>query len=141
MNEVKTFVFDATDENMDNVNNFIHSMLPAGVDKTLLNKLDLAVEEIYINIAHYAYHPEQGTVEILCDRKENEGKVQLSITFKDRGKPFNPLEREDPDITLSAEERDIGGLGILLTKKFMDNVTYSYSEGQNILTLYKEMTF
>ena len=135
-----TKVFDATDENMDAVNDFVHAMLPEGCSKEVLNKLDLAVEEVYINIAHYAYKPGTGTVEISCLLQEQAGAApKLSIRLKDQGMQFNPLAREDPDITLAAEERDIGGLGIFLTKKFMDKVTYSYTDGHNILTIEKTL--
>gem|GEM_PF-367306 len=149
----QTKIFDATDENMGPVNDFVHAMLPENCSVEILNKLDLAVEEVYINIAHYAYKPVDGTVEISCTLDEaaqaagegqqgtggQPGKTapRLTICFKDRGKPFDPLAREDPDITLSAEDRGIGGLGIFLTKKFMDSVTYAYEDGQNILTMSK----
>ena len=159
----QTKIFDATDENMGPVNDFVHAMLPENCPVEILNKLDLAVEEVYINIAHYAYKPVDGTVEISCTLDEaaqaaagegqpggtgeqetrgqeaSPGKTapRLTICFKDRGKPFDPLAREDPDITLSAEDRGIGGLGIFLTKKFMDSVTYAYEDGQNILTMSK----
>ncbi|MBQ6565971.1 MAG: SpoIIE family protein phosphatase [Treponema sp.] len=137
---IVTKVFDATDENMGPVNDFVHSVLPADCPLEVLNKLDLAVEEVYINIAHYAYRPDVGTVEISCRLDQQDGNLpKLTVTFKDRGKPFNPLARKDPDITLSAEERDIGGLGIFLTKKFMDGVTYSFEDGQNVLTLNKTL--
>ena len=134
-----TKVFDATDENMGPVNDFVHSMLPLDCPAGILNKLDLAVEEIYINIAHYAYAPGRGTAEISCLLEPGQGgsAPRLTICFRDRGRPFNPLAREDPDITLPAEERDIGGLGILLTKKFMDSVTYEHTDGQNVLTMSK----
>lgn len=59
------------------------------------------------------------------------------LTLKDHGTPYNPLEKEDPDITLSAEERDIGGLGIFMVKNLMDEVTYDYIDEENILTLIK----
>ncbi len=131
--------FDATDENMQPVSDFIHSMLPEGCSVEVLNKLDLAVEEIYINIAHYAYTPKTGSVEISCMLEKTGEVPSITITFKDSGMPFNPLEKKDPDITLSADDRDIGGLGIFLTKKFMDNVSYSYSEGFNILTIQKKL--
>ena len=134
-----TKVFDATDENMGPVNDFVHSMLPPDCPAGILNKLDLSVEEIYINIAHYAYAPGKGTAEISCllEPGQDGAAPRLTICFRDRGKPFNPLAREDPDITLSAEERGIGGLGILLTKKFMDSVTYEHTDGQNVLTMSK----
>ena len=124
---------------MGPVNDFVHSMLPLDCPAGILNKLDLAVEEIYINIAHYAYAPGRGTAEISCLLEPGQGGAapRLTICFRDRGRPFNPLAREDPDITLPAEERDIGGLGILLTKKFMDSVTYEHTDGQNVLTMSK----
>ena len=138
---VQTRIFDATDEYMEAVSKFIRSMLPAeGCSRDILNKLDLAIEEIYINIAHYAYKPETGKVEISCGVLRQDGQPpRMTLCFKDKGKPFNPLAREDPDITLSAEERDIGGLGIFLTKKFMDSVSYAYEDGQNILSMEKSL--
>ncbi len=132
-------VFDATDENMGPVNDFVHSMLPGDCSVDVLNKLDVAVEEVYINIAHYAYTPGTGTVEISCLLERDAGVPRITICLKDSGKPFNPLAREDPDITLAAEDRDIGGLGIFLTKKFMDSVTYEYTDGHNILTMSKKL--
>ena len=137
MNEIKKCILDACDENMEAVNNFIHSLIPPDACEKLIKCLDLAVEEIFINIAHYAYYPKRGTVEIFCDYCQEEGL--LSITFKDKGSPFNPIEKADPDICKSAEDREPGGLGIFLTKKFMDNVSYVYYEGQNILTLQKKI--
>lgn len=128
----------ATDENMDAVNDFIHSQLPADCPVAVLNQLDLAVEEIYINIAHYAYAPTVDKVEITCTLAGTPPVV--TVTFKDRGRQFDPLAREDPDITLAAEDRQIGGLGIYLTKQFMDEVTYSYEAGQNVLTFKKTLT-
>lgn len=135
--QIKTF--EATDENMDGVNEFIHGMLPENTAFGTLNQLDLAVEELYVNIAHYAYAPKTGPVEISCGLEESGEKKILQITFKDQGKPFDPLAKKDPDITLSAEERDIGGLGIFLTKKFMDSVEYEYKDESNILTIRKTL--
>ena len=89
----------------------------------------------FVNIAHYAYNPEVGEAWISASFVDN----VLTIVFKDNGKEFNPIAKDDPDITLSAEERDIGGLGIFLTKKFMDSVDYKYKDGQNILTLRKRI--
>ena len=136
--KIKTF--DATDENMQPVSDFIHSMIPKKCSSEILNKIDLAVEEIYINIAHYAYKPETGNVEISCTLTETDSQSVVTISFKDKGVQFNPLAKEDPDTTLSAEDRDIGGLGIYLTKQFMDNVTYTYSEGYNLLTIQKRIS-
>ena len=98
-------------------------------------QIDVAVEEIFVNIAHYAYNPEVGNamvrVEILPD------VPSVDITFIDKGVPYDPLAKADPDITLSAEERQIGGLGIFMVKKTMDDVKYEYVNGHNILTLKK----
>ena len=127
----------ATDENMDTVNNFIHSLLPSDCPQRVLNQIDLSIEEIYINIAHYAYKNTVGNVEISCSVDFEDSKTIFYVSFKDSGKPFNPLARKDPDITLSAGERDIGGLGIYLTKKFMDEVSYEYRDNFNILSMKK----
>ena len=98
-------------------------------------QFDLAVEEIFINIANYAYAPGKGNATV---RVEVSGDpVTVAITFIDRGVPYDPLKKEDPDITLSADEREIGGLGIFMTKKIMDDIIYEYNNGQNILTLKK----
>ncbi|MBR1403758.1 MAG: SpoIIE family protein phosphatase [Treponema sp.] len=131
----KELRISADDKNMDAVNDFIHACLPDSCSPALINKIDLAVEEIFVNIAHYAYNPEVGEAWISASFVDN----VLTIVFKDNGKEFNPIAKDDPDITLSAEERDIGGLGIFLTKKFMDSVDYKYKDGQNILTLRKRI--
>ena len=98
-------------------------------------QIDVAVEEIIVNIEHYAYNPEVGNamvrVEILPD------VPSVDITFIDKGVPYDPLAKADPDVTLSAEERQIGGLGIFMVKKTMDDVKYEYVNGHNILTLKK----
>ncbi len=98
-------------------------------------QIDVAVEELFVNIAHYAYTPETGTATIRV--KIEEDPLSASITFIDSGIPYNPLEKEDPDVTLSAEERGIGGLGIYMVKKSMDDMIYEYTDGQNILTIKK----
>ena len=99
--------------------------------------IDLAVEEVFVNIAHYAYAPDAGDAEILVRTDEETGTIE--IEFRDSGIPFDPLAKPDPDVTLSAEERKIGGLGIYLVKKNMDAVTYRRQDGQNILTLTKKV--
>ena len=97
----------------------------------------LAVEEVFVNIANYAYNPEVGPATVLAEVINDPTAVVLK--FIDRGTPYNPLEREDPDITLSAEDRDIGGLGIFLTKNVMDETSYECRDGQNVLTLVKNL--
>ena len=101
-------------------------------------QLDVAVEENFVNIAHYAYPSEQpGWALVRCQVEQDPLRVQ--VQFVDSGVPFNPLAKKDADITLSAEERNIGGLGILMVKRSMDAVEYAYSEGRNILTLTKHL--
>ncbi len=140
MSRLEKKIFAATDENMGAVNDFIHTMIPENVSFGVLNQIDLAVEELYVNIAHYAYQPEKGDVEVECELSEENDNQIFRITFKDSGKPFDPLARKDPDITLSAEERGIGGLGIFLTKKFMDSVEYEYTNNCNVLTIKKTLS-
>ena len=99
--------------------------------------ISVAVEEIFVNIASYAYSDGTGEASIRFDFDENERLMTLVIS--DEGIPFNPLEREEPDITLSAADRDIGGLGIFITKKTMDTVSYKNENGRNILTMTKKI--
>ena len=100
-------------------------------------QIDVAVEEIFVNIASYAYGPETGQAEIRFRSEAETGTAE--ITFIDRGAPFDPLAKPDPDVTLPAEERQIGGLGIFMVKKSMDDVRYEYREAQNILTIRKKL--
>jgi len=132
-------IVQAKDESLESVNQFIHAQLD-GIDypPTLDFQLDLAVEEIFVNIAHYAYAPDTGDAEIVCTVEKNEkNQPVLTIIFKDKGIPFNPLARPDPDPSASLEDRGIGGWGIYLTKKYMDTVTYAHVDGKNNLTLTK----
>ena len=100
-------------------------------------QIAVAAEEIFVNIAHYAYT--SGTRMAAVRLELSPDPVTVAITFIDCGIPFDPLAKPDPDVTLSAEERQIGGLGIFLTKKTMDDVRYEYSDGRNILRLEKKM--
>ena len=97
----------------------------------------VAIEEVFVNVAHYAYGEGEGdmTLEIGFDSESR------TITFRmtDKGSPFDPLQKPDPDITLSAEEREIGGLGIFIAKKTMDSISYAYENGENILTMTKKI--
>lgn len=100
-------------------------------------KIGIAAEEIFVNIAQYAYAPEKGRA---CVRIEvSDDPVEVTITFIDNGKPYDPLKNEDPDITLPASERPIGGLGVFMVKKTMDDVSYKYVNGRNILRLKKTL--
>ena len=100
--------------------------------KTVM-QITVCVEEMFVNVAHYAYSGADGEVTLSVD--EESGSV--SITLIDAGKPFDPLAKDDPDITLSAEERNIGGLGIFLVKKSMDEVFYERKDDKNIFTMKK----
>ncbi len=101
-------------------------------DETLRFKIRLSVEEIAENIVNYAYNNGNGFVEITTTLDE---AGVLTISFKDAGVPFNPLEKEDPDITLSLDERPVGGLGIFICKKMMDSVSYVFEDGCNNFTM------
>ena len=133
---VKKLVMDATHENLSKVNQMIDDYLK---DKNCSFKtrmqIELAVEEIYVNIANYAYPNGGGKAEIILQKNNK----QFVMTFKDSGVPYDPLAKPDPDTTLSASERKIGGLGIFLVKKNMDDVTYEYKDGYNILTITKNL--
>ena len=107
----------------------------AGCSRKALFQIDVAAEEIFVNIANYAYAP--GTGRVLARLCIPEGSHTAEISFTDSGMPYDPLKRPDPDITLSAEEREIGGLGVYMVKKTMDDVSYEYKDGRNILTIRK----
>lgn len=129
---------EARTEKLDEVLAFVDSHLEEKdcPVKTCM-QIDVAVEELFVNIAHYAYSPEVGSATIGVEMQEE--PTAVVITFIDQGKPYNPLAREDPDITLSAEERQIGGLGVYMVKKSMDDVSYEYRDGQNILRIKKNL--
>lgn len=125
-------------EELDRVIQFVNEELDAyGCDMAVTMQIDIAVEEIYVNIANYAYKPEDGNATIRCQVEED--PLRVTIEFLDQGKPYNPLLKEDPDVTLSAEERDIGGLGIYMVKNMMDDIQYEFKDGKNILTIKKTM--
>ncbi len=100
-------------------------------------QLDVAVEELFINIASYAYAPETGPVTVQLEAEQE--PLSVTITFIDHGVPYDPLAKADPDVTLSAEERQIGGLGIYIVKKSMDAISYVYRDGQNVLYIRKNL--
>lgn len=135
---MKAITVPATLEQLETVQAFIAEELEtANCSMKAEMQIQIAVEEIYVNIAHYAYNPEAGEATVRCSVGGD--PIQVMIQFLDHGKPFNPLDKEDADITLSAEERQIGGLGILMVKKSMDQVAYAYEDGKNILTIKKTL--
>lgn len=106
-------------------------------DEALRFKLRLSIEEAVENVVRYAYDGGIGWLE--TDIRFDQDTLVLTIELRDAGVPFNPLEKKEPDVTLSAEERDIGGLGIFLCKKMMDDTQYRYENGNNVLTMTKKV--
>lgn len=106
-------------------------------DEGLQFKIRLSIEEAVENVVRYAYEGGMGWIEVGTEL-DPEG-VMLTILLRDAGVPFNPLEKEDPDVTLSAQEREIGGLGIFLCKKLMDHIEYKYEDGCNVLKMTKKV--
>ena len=100
-------------------------------------QVSLVVEELYVNIASYAYG--DGTGKAVVQVTVHEDPLSVEITFIDHGKQYDPLAKADPDTTLSVKERKKGGLGIFMVKKSMDNVNYEYKNGKNILTIKKNL--
>lgn len=134
---MKSINIEAALDNLRQVQDFIEEeLLKAGCPPKVMMQIAIAVEEIYINIARYAYDSATGDAVICCDVEHD--PAQVTIQFLDHGKPFDPLAKSDADIDIPAKEREIGGLGILMTKKLMDGIEYRYENGKNILTLKKE---
>ena len=131
----------ATVDNLPRVTDFISGRLSAaGVRPKFVTQLELASEEIFVNIANYAYTPYTGNATVrVAFTGPAESPDSAEITFIDSGKPYDPLKKNDPDVTLSAGEREIGGLGIFMAKKVTDDIRYEYVSGQNILTLIKQV--
>ncbi len=135
---MKELKIKASIENLERVIAFVDEELENNDCPIKLQmQIDVAVEEIFVNIASYAYQPGEGDATISIDIIKDPSRVE--ITFIDSGIAYNPLEKEDPDVTLSAEERQIGGLGIFMVKKSMDDMIYNYSNGQNILKIIKNL--
>ena len=135
---MKELTIDATIENIAAVTSFVDGELDRlGCPMKTQMQVDIAIDELFGNIANYAYHPDIGAATVRVEITEP--PLAVVITFIDSGVPYNPLAKEDPDITLSAQERQIGGLGIYMAKKTMDDIAYEYKEGQNILKIRKEI--
>ena len=130
---VEKRVFKADVKELDNLFEYSSTLLRlmeySNKDIIMINT---ALEEVFVNVSKYAYN-DGGVVEITLSKTND----KITFIFKDSGKKFNPLEKEDPNITASSEEREIGGLGIFMVKKIMDEVYYEYTDNQNVLTLVK----
>lgn len=129
---------DADVQKLSEVMAFIdQQMEEKDVSMKVVMQMEIAVEEIFVNVASYAYAPDKGMVTIEVDFLDNPSRMQ--VKFIDNGYQYDPLAKEDPDVTLAASERQIGGLGIFMVKKSMDSMTYEYKDQQNILILEKNL--
>ena len=131
---MKELTVDATIENVAAVTAFVDEQLEQ-LDCPMKTQIqvDIAIDELFGNIANYAYNLEIGVATVRIEVTED--PLAVVITFIDNGVPYDPLAKADPDVTLSAEKRQIGGLGIYIVKKSMDNISYEYKDGMNILTI------
>ena len=135
---MKELIIEADRKKLWEVQAFIDEQLEA-VDCPMLTQtaIDVAVEELFVNIASYAYDQDTGVVAVQVTMHEN--PLSVEIGFIDNGKPYDPLAKPDPDTTLSVKERKKGGLGIFMVKESMDDVRYAYKDGKNILTIKKNL--
>ena len=135
---MKELTIAATVENIEIVTDFVNEQLKAlDCPMKFQMQIDIAIDELFGNIAHYAYHPEVGNATVRVEVTEE--PLAVIVTFIDRGVPYDPLKAEEPDITLSAEERQTGGLGIYMVRKSMDEINYEYRDGKNILSIKKKL--
>ena len=127
---------EATIENIPAVTAFVDTRLEAlNCSIKAQSQIDIAIDELFSNIAKFAYHPGVGPATVRVEVEKD--PLAVLITFIDNGLPYDPLAGEDPDITLGADEREVGGLGVFLVKKTMDDISYEYKDGQNILRIKK----
>ena len=135
---MKELTIAATVESIETVTDFVNEQLEAYDCPTkILMQINIAIDELFSNIAHYAYNPETGDATVRVEVIED--PMAVIITFIDNGVPYDPLKQKDPDTTLPAEERELGGLGIYMVKKTMDDITYEYKDGKNILSIKKHL--
>lgn len=134
---MKELTLDATVENLDRVTEFVDEQLEElNCPPKAMIQINVAIDELFGNIADYAYRPDVGSATVRVEVVEE--PLSVVITFIDNGKPFDPLSSGEPDLTLPAKKRPVGGLGIYLVKKNMDEITYEYKDGQNILRIKKK---
>ena len=133
---MKKLKVEACVDNLDDVLDLVNEELDQrNCQSYLRNQIDIAVEEIFVNIARYAYEPANGDA-VICVMIIGE---EIVIRFEDTGKPFNPLEQADPNLDKPPREREIGGVGIFMVKRLMDKVVYSYVDNKNVLILRKKL--
>ena len=135
---MKELTIAATVENIEAVTAFVDEQLEAlDCPMKAQMQIDIAIDELFSNIAHYAYNPDVGEATVRVEVMEE--PLSVIVTFIDGGVPYDPLAAADPDTSLSAEARTIGGLGIFMVKKSMDEITYRYESGKNILSIRKKI--
>ena len=135
---MKEMTVDAAIENIPAVTAFVEEQLEQyDCPMKAQMQIDIAIDELFSNIAQYAYTPKTGKATVRVEVTED--PMAVVITFIDNGVPYAPLAKEDPNVSLPADERQIGGLGIFMVKKSMDEITYEYKNGQNILTIKKHI--
>ena len=135
---MKELTIAATVENIVAVTDFVNEQLEAlDCPVKAQMQIDIAIDELFGNIAQYAYDPEVGNATVRVEVAEE--PLAVIITFIDGGVPYDPLKAAAPDIALPAEERQLGGLGIYMVKKTMDEITYEYKDGKNILSIKKKL--
>ena len=134
----KEIVVSTLPENIDVLTEFVNDYLTKYTkNEKALAQINVAIDEIFSNIVKFAYHPEIGKAILRIELRKD--PLSIRIIFIDHGRPFNPLDITSPDINMSSEDREIGGLGIFIVKKTMDEITYEYKDGQNILTIKKSL--
>ena len=135
---MKELTLNATTENIPVITDFVNEQLEAhGCSMKVQIQIDVAIDELFSNIARYAYNPDIGPATVRVELTEE--PLSVVVTLIDNGVPYDPLKNTDPDTSLSAEEREIGGLGVYMVKKSMDTVAYEYKDGQNVLRITKEL--
>lgn len=135
---MKELTVDATVESISVITEFVDEQLEQlNCPMKALMQINIAIDELFSNIVHYAYHPEVGPATVRVEVLKT--PLSVVITFIDQGVPYDPLAKADPDISLSADEREIGGLGIYIVKKNMNEISYEYKDGRNILKIRKEL--
>ena len=136
---MKELTVDAAIENIPAVTAFVEEQLEQyNCPMKAQMQIDIAIDELFSNIAQYAYTPKTGKATVRVEVTEN--PMAVVITFIDNGVPYDPLAKADPNVSLPADERQIGGLGIFMVKKSMDEITYEYKDGQNILKIKKKIS-
>lgn len=130
-------IVEAKKTELDRIFSFIRQELPPQCSPSLRLQVEMAAEEIFANISDYAYAGKTG--KMILNLELQKTPLRLILKFQDEGIPYNPLEKEEPDLTLDAEHRPVGGLGIYLVRSYADSLEYEYKDGKNILIFMKKI--